>query len=157
MAKKIKKVVGYSSGREATLSGLAGLYLFLGSAALVACVLVSGFWTKQSPYDGWGENGVSWFWIVAGVIGFFQGLVAYIVLNGIADTLRVAKKIAGLPYYGTISGCESGTTVEVCSECGREIGDYRPIDWDEIRAGEAGRQKDRCPHCKAEFDAEEAS
>ena len=104
MAKKVTKVITYPDRRESTLSGLAGFFLFLGSAALVAGVLLSGFWTRQSPYDGWGKHGISWFWIVAGAIGFFQGLVAFIVLKAIADILRIVKKIAGIPYSGTIAG-----------------------------------------------------
>lgn len=155
MAKKIKKVVGYSGGRESTLSGLAGVYLFTGILWLILGVIVSGYWTKQSPYDSWAENGVSWFWIAGGITALFHGLVAFLVLKSVADTLRIVKKIAGMPHGGNIGGLAEPTERFVCSDCGRELIEEVPEDWEAVRALKAGDKMTKCPHCKVEFEGEE--
>ena len=80
-------------GLESRLAGLGQFFLVLGVAGGLAGFLGSG--------DA--ANGRSAGWIAISIAAPVQGLAAFYFFRGVAEMIRLLKKMAGLPYGGEIS------------------------------------------------------
>jgi hypothetical protein len=88
---------------ESRLTVLAYVLLVVGILGMIVAFAASGYATKESSWDDWAENGLSWPWILVSVNSLFGGIVMkYVFLAG-AELLRLLKRLAGLPYTGNIS------------------------------------------------------
>ncbi|QDU58148.1 hypothetical protein [Aeoliella mucimassa] len=101
-AKCIRVGSTYHGGLEGKLS-LVGILLF------VLSVLLATVFFLMTPYEGW----------LVALMTLFNGLIAWLLFQALAEHLRLQKKIAGLPYGGRISR-NFESPVYRCGECDRE-------------------------------------
>jgi len=134
MVKKIEKIIGYYGGIENKLTGLAKLILMFAIIGLIVSFVIAGNATRPSRFDGWGERGISYFWMLAGIVGLLYGILIYFVLSAGADIIRLLKKLNGIPYGGDISKASKDTNY-YCSACGKLV-----------------HNESECPHCYKKFN-----
>ena len=82
-----------------TLHGVTDLFwinfpLGIVAAAVVAAIVLLAIWAK---------DGFSPLWLVLSIGLFIDGVVVYLLLEALAELLRISKKRAGLPFSGVIS------------------------------------------------------
>lgn len=135
MAKRIINQVTYYGGKESRIEGVGKFLLTIGILGLIACIVMSGFATKEGSYDYWGENGLSPIWLTFGIFLLIQGIVNNTFLNAGSEVIRLLKKQNGLNYAGEISKPEEDHEF-ICSECGFVLYNDENI----------------CPGCKAVFE-----
>ena len=135
MAQKIMKVTHYEGGKEASMSAGGNFILFLGIVALISGIVAGGFITADSEYDDWAENGLDWTIVILGFAAFIQSLLAWLILSGGAEIIRLLKKLNGLDFDGSIAEV-APVSREECSECGEPADAYQK----------------RCQKCKKEFE-----
>ena len=82
-----------AGGLEGSLSGMGKFLFVLGGAGCIAGFLVPG--------DA--AQGRSALGIVLSVASLVHGIAAFYFFRGLAEAIRLLKKMAGLPYGGTIS------------------------------------------------------
>ncbi len=104
-AEIIEKYVTDTVGREAGLGVASRFYMVLGFVCAVASVLVALL------------TGNLW-WLAGIPVCLFTGTTLFIHFGAQAEITRLLKRIAGMPYTGSISGTGEGAILYICSECG---------------------------------------
>ncbi len=122
MARKLTTIVGHDGGRETQVVLVARMQVALG-------ILVAGYLCFSADGDHWLPV------VVAVVAIVVQTIVAYVLLQALAEILASTKKSIGIPTTLVIA---TGAPIEglVCEEC--EV----PV----------GRDAFECPNCRVEFD-----
>lgn len=62
-----------------------------------------------------------WFVLLLATFEVIGAAVTWVVLRGLAEIIRLLKKISGLQYSGEISGAESSHQYYACSNCGHML------------------------------------
>jgi hypothetical protein len=74
------------------LSGWGFIFPLAGVVAVFASLWVAGTVNNHYSFEGWGANGVSWVWVIAGVAALLLGGFAYMVLLGLAEIIRQLQR-----------------------------------------------------------------
>lgn len=118
---------GFKGGIEEILSGWAAVFFALSGILLVVTMIAFAV-----PMNG----ELSGFYAIAGIAGSVAGIITSIILNTIAEIVRIQKKANGLPYSGKISEAKPAIkTSPVCSLCRVTVTEHMSS----------------CPACSAEF------
>jgi hypothetical protein len=104
-AEILERYVTDTVGREAGLGVASRFYMVLGFVCAVASVLVALL------------TGNLW-WLAGIPVCLFTGTTLFVLFGALSEITMLLKRLAGLPYSGTISGTGEGSTLYVCSECG---------------------------------------
>jgi len=104
MAHLQKKIISYTGGIESRVEGLGTFFLVLG-------IIAAAFWVYVAISAARYEV------ISLGILQLSAGLTLWVLFTGIADWIRQAKRLKGLPYGGQILE-PNAVTAQVCSECG---------------------------------------
>jgi hypothetical protein len=137
MARKIKKEL-YYGGIEDKLSNLGHLILFIGIMGLFLGVLCVVIEAGQSPKTGGWQVFVL---IVFAFISFVVGIFMFILLQAIAEMIKLLKKENKILYSGVISQPLKKKIVLCCSNCGMPIKKMRVF-------------YSKCIYCGEPFEAE---
>ncbi len=78
---------------EDRLSGWGVLLLVLSVAAGLGCLWVAGVARNQYGFQGWGDGGVSWPWVLAGVGTVLQGAVVHTLMGAFAEVIRLLRRL----------------------------------------------------------------
>jgi hypothetical protein len=98
-------------GIESKLDSVAGILLLLSIIFLVAYIIFS----LSHKYQ---DTGLSMILFGFGVVGLFQGIIAWVIFKAGADVIRLLKKLNGLPFAGVISATKpQNVTGYECTEC----------------------------------------
>jgi hypothetical protein len=131
---KVRTVVSvYMGGIEETIDNFAGFYM--GIAFIGTIVFVVLFFADTSTIGGglYSEARVlrNFTYLELAMASLFSSFFFYAALRGIAEAIRLLKKIAGLPYSGRTSKPTHPSTENLCPACDRAL----PL------------QAPRCPNC----------
>ncbi|GEM_PF-4007549 len=137
MARKIKKEL-YYGGIEDKLSNLGHLILFIGIMGLFLGVLCAVEVSGKSPKTATWPNLVL---IVFAFISFVVSIFIFILLQAIAEMIKLLKKENKIPYSGVISQPLKKKIVLCCSNCGMPIKKIRAF-------------YSKCIYCGEPFEAE---
>ncbi len=81
------------SGFEDTLTIFGWSFLVVGVSFGIFFIWKSGDITKKyESIDAWGEHGYSWSLMIFGIISIMQGLFLRLILEGIAEILRLLRR-----------------------------------------------------------------
>ena len=125
----------HTGGIESKLDGVATYYLIMSIFALVGCIVIS-------QTDVYQKTGLSALIIGLGLGALAQGVIAWIMFQAGAESIRILKKLNGLPYAGSISEAKAVSEVSApgegfeCTICHTDV----PAD------------AKVCPKCGAKFD-----
>jgi hypothetical protein len=100
-----------SSGLESTVDFWATVLLLLGIITSFFIVLI-GIFAGARPF---------WFVLLLATFAALSMAVVWVVLRGLAEIIRLLKKIAGLQYSGEITGTEMSHQFYACSNCGQML------------------------------------
>ncbi len=127
MARIVAEPFKDTQGKEAALPVVARIFLVAGIAAslagVVATILTASF-----------------LWLGFGLASLVLGIALYVLFDALAEIIVLLKKIAGLPFKGTVSGTTEGK-ISICSDCGSLV--YP----DNVK----------CPSCNADFEPKAAA
>ena len=122
MARIVTEPFKDTEGKEAALPVVARIFLVAGIVASLAGVVVTILTA-------------SFLWLGMGIANLILCIVCYVLFDALAEVIILLKKVAGLPFKGTISGMKEGT-ISICSDCGSLV--YP----DNVK----------CPSCNADFE-----
>lgn len=84
----------YSQGNvEDSLSAWGKGFLVLGILAGIVCIWAAGAVTKQYSFDDWGERGIAWSLMIAGVAAVMQGMFVRVLLEAGAEIIRLLRQL----------------------------------------------------------------
>jgi hypothetical protein len=109
-----KKLSPATGGIENSLDGVGTLYLATSVIALVGCIILS----QQDLIQ---KSGLSGFLIGIGIGVAVQGYIFQTLFKAAGETIRLLKRLNGLPYGGSLSQSESEADAFVCPDCGEPL------------------------------------
>ena len=109
-----KKVSPRTGGIETSLEGVGTLYIVASIIALVGCIIVS----QQDIFQ---KSGISPILIGLGIGLAIQGYIFQTLFKAAGETIRLLKRLNGLPYGGSLSQSEGDGDAFICTDCGEPL------------------------------------
>ncbi len=103
-----------TGGIESSLEVVGIIYIATSIIALVGCIILS----QQDIFQ---KSGLSSLLIGFGIGVAIQGYIFQTLFKAASETIRLLKRLNGLPYGGALSQSDGDGEAFICTDCGEPL------------------------------------